>query len=416
MPQPSRCLPAVVVCLMILLGLCGPAAARVTSTQCNNCHTMHNSQVGLAADDGETSGKMREADELFWWYSKDYSRNSPKFLLVTTCLSCHTNVDNGDTIKKLGGQDVPIVFNATTEPDYNKPGSSSNALAGGNFYWVAQWATAEERVAAASHGHNPCGIGIYSKDPTPGKSSNKNGCGFYCHDVLQSSNSGCTSCHNCYHHTDRADHPYRFLLTHYRDLSGGSMLKPCSADWIAGYEDLKWEQDPTKGHNEYKGVGSGFVYDPTFQKDPMYAAYTGAISNFCGGCHGGDVGGTGNLCDTQKSGTPSCWTRHPAHVEIPNEGEFTVLNGAAYNPLVPVARQWARDAFTAPSDTIKLGDGGDVVMCLTCHRAHGSPYRSMLRWPYYEKDEKTGKDKPQPNPATAIWSDTGGCTFCHRDE
>ncbi|HIC92409.1 MAG TPA: hypothetical protein EYP21_10200 [Syntrophaceae bacterium] len=51
-----------------------------------------------------------------------------------------------------------------------------------------------------------------------------------------------------------------------------------------------------------------------------------------------------------------------------------------------------------PSQTVTPGT--DQVMCLSCHRAHGSPYADMLRWNY----------------SHMIAGDTtksGGCFTCH---
>jgi len=47
--------------------------------------------------------------------------------------------------------------------------------------------------------------------------------------------------------------------------------------------------------------------------------------------------------------------------------------------------------------------GTDRVMCLSCHRAHGSPYLDMLRWDYN----------------TMIAADStksGGCFICHTNK
>jgi len=44
--------------------------------------------------------------------------------------------------------------------------------------------------------------------------------------------------------------------------------------------------------------------------------------------------------------------------------------------------------------------GTDLVMCLSCHKPHGSPYSDMLRWDYSEMI--AGDD-----------SKSGGCFTCH---
>ena len=48
-----------------------------------------------------------------------------------------------------------------------------------------------------------------------------------------------------------------------------------------------------------------------------------------------------------------------------------------YDPNVPVARPNTFD-WTAPDSNVYLGE--DMVMCLSCHVAHGSQYSDMLRW------------------------------------
>ncbi len=62
----------------------------------------------------------------------------------------------------------------------------------------------------------------------------------------------------------------------------------------------------------------------------------------------------------------------------------------SYNPLVPVARL---DLAGGVSDSVTLGT--DMVMCLSCHSAHGSPYSASLRW----------------DPADR----SGGCVTCHTE-
>ena len=65
----------------------------------------------------------------------------------------------------------------------------------------------------------------------------------------------------------------------------------------------------------------------------------------------------------------------------------------AYNPLVPVARP----SLATVSNTV--APGTDMVMCLSCHVAHGSPYDDLLRWDYALMEAGS--------------SNTGGCFVCH---
>ena len=101
------------------------------------------------------------------------------------------------------------------------------------------------------------------------------------------------------------------------------------------------------------------------------------MTGYCTGCHG-DF----HIEDDATAGSP--WIRHPSDLIIPNSGEYASAFGASggtgtYDPLVPVARP-SLSGWTVPVSTVTLGT--DLVMCLSCHRAHASPYFKMLRWDY----------------------------------
>ena len=92
------------------------------------------------------------------------------------------------------------------------------------------------------------------------------------------------------------------------------------------------------------------------------------------------------------------WIRHPSDAVIPNEREYQYVGGAShlYDPLSPVGKQDISDA--TPDTTVT--PGSDVVMCLSCHRPHGSPYPDLLRWDYTEQIAGGGGDDK-------------GCFYCH---
>ncbi|NOZ26181.1 MAG: cytochrome c3 family protein, partial [Nitrospirae bacterium] len=54
------------------------------------------------------------------------------------------------------------------------------------------------------------------------------------------------------------------------------------------------------------------------------------------------------------------------------------------------------DGLTAAIGTVTAGT--DRVICLSCHRAHGSPYFKMLRWDYR---------------STTLATALSGCNACH---
>ena len=177
---------------------------------------------------------------------------------------------------------------------------------------------------------------------------------------------GCQGCHlNVKHHAK--DHPngesglvdsadkgwYRFL--------SGRMTG--DGHGVEGYEHGEWEAGLHDGgnhqgvsdHNEYLG----------FQKTGGYGFALGNTTTaFCTGCHG-------VFHDNQVSGGK--WIRHLSDAIIPNSGEYQYVGGAShlYDPLSPVTRQSLSDP---PSDPGHVNPGSDMVMCLSCHRPHGSPY------------------------------------------
>ncbi len=334
----------------LLLGglLPGPARAAV-GHRCADCHTMHNSQGGAAIDaDGPNT-----------------------YCLVGSCVGCHSNSADARTI--VG--DVPIVYN-TQEPAYNSPGAT-NSLAGGNFYWVATGGG-----GLADRGHNVYGI----SGVDPRFASNPGGppqCSSSCHTSLALApeatvpyeddvrkRNGCEGCHvHVRHHAD--DGCYRFLYYKYVPFD--------AAYGVRGLEDPTWEQSATASlHNTYLGTeGSGFISDGG-----------GSISEWCAGCHGRfhTLGALG-------IGTSSPWLRHPTDIVMGGpSSEFAAYT--TYDPLIPVGRPEG----SIPADKSQVRSAVDLVTCLSCHRAHGSPYPAMLRWAY-----TSGADQPE----------THSCRTCH---
>jgi hypothetical protein len=250
-------------------------------------------------------------------------------------------------------------------------------LAGGNFYWV---------ISDDTKGHN-----ILSSDhnltKAPGD-TDKSNCGTNsCHANLDRVVSGAGSgldgkqgCEKCHlapkHHAN--DHEYLVggLVTSaeqgwYRFLSGHSDGEGLG---VEGYEDGDWEETvASNDHNEYLGNqlagGSGFVLGNT-------------TTAFCTGCHG-------RFHTNQGSKSP--WLRHPSDAVLPVSGEYSSYT--TYNPIVPVARP---SLPSSPSSTVSPGT--DMVMCLSCHRAHASPYFKMMRWDYK---------------SSTLSEALSGCNVCH---
>ena len=372
-------LAVVIVGVMLLFS--GVAVAKV-SGPCVNCHTMHYSQTPWP--DGSEPGEPK-------W---DPSGGGPYgTLLVNSCQGCHSS-SSSSTYYTLGSLKVPVVY-------YTGASEPTSYLAGGNFYWVKEGLGADD-----TKGHNVFyGEGDDNLSAAPGdmgfSSCATNGCHANLHlpatgtgfDELENK-YGCQGCHlNVEHHANDHDNGESGLVTSadqgwYRFLSGHMSG---SGAGVEGYEHGEWEAGLHDGgnhqgasdHNEYLGVpdtdgGYGFALGHT-------------TTAFCTGCHG-------LFHDNQVSDSGE-WIRHPSDAVIPNSGEYQYVGGDShlYDPLSPVGKQ---DISDGTPDT-DVTPGSDVVMCLSCHRPHGSPYSDLLRWDYSAMVAGSGGG-----------SDTG-CFYCH---
>ena len=279
-------------------------------------------------------------------------------LLKGGCVGCHTGANTSTST-------TPYVYN-TGVVTYG-----TDTLAGGNFKWV---------VDDDAKGHNVKGIpgmtgdGVLSAAPgdlvsfgcAPGN----------CHATLFAPvddgalATGCEGCHlEPKHHAPQqiAGSAALEVNGYFRFLSGHD-----SGDGVHGIEDSGWEFAPTPtAHNEYLGSTT---------------ATANTMTGYCIGCHGN--------FHVQKNGNN--WIRHPSDAALPITGEYAAYT--AYDPNVPVARP----SLTAVSGTVTPGT--DMVMCLSCHRAHGSPNNDMLRWSY------TGMV------AGGGGADGTGCFTCHSEK
>jgi len=170
------------------------------------------------------------------------------------------------------------------------------------------------------------------------------------------------------------------IKTSYRWLGG-----------IEGIEDGDWEWtavDGTVNHNQYKGASTNLHFsDKT------------TISYLCAQCHGDFHSGIG--------GTASPWLRHPTDIELPSDTskEYYKYNGGTgtdndYSVIAPVgSTTFADDDY--PEAQITPGTTDSIVLCISCHRAHGTEYPDLLRWDY---DTMIAGQTSIPNK---------GCFICH---
>jgi predicted CXXCH cytochrome family protein len=345
------------------------ADSKVTGP-CSNCHTMHNSQ---------NNSPMAKNDSG----NPDTTPNPT--LLIYSCLGCHSTTDPGTARHPV--TNAPIVYNINGAPIY---GAGSQGLAGGNFYWVAQGDDTKGHNVFSSNQDDNLSI-------APGRWIGCAGAGDdnSCHKRISTSTNpnqygftyprqGCTKCHMVanteapkgYHHLNDSgpvidsdsEGWHRFLTGHN------------TGEGVTGIEDDDWQFTySSNDHNEYLG------YSGNKNVAGGFSTLANTMTAYCCGCHGNFH---------KENPTGSSWIRHPSDSAIPNSGEYASYT--KYDPITPVARPDLA-GWTGPREAITLES--DMVMCLSCHKPHGSAYSDMLRWNY--DDMLAGS------------SNTGGCFNCH---
>ncbi len=317
---------------------------------CPNCHTMHNSQAGaaMATYGGETGPN--------------------NFLTRGSCLGCHAQ-GGASAIVGLGPDQIPQVLHTDTTD-----------LAGGNFAYITGL---KGSGASDAKGHNI--TALTGKDSTLTMAP-----GLYrpeYHGGLQTTYLTCNGSKSCHGYRVPGSRWY-MRETHHNNVDGRCDTASDIAssyrflNGVKGYESPDWKNTDASNHNEYYGIaspaklGCGTGESRCHLTPAPVLPPDGTISQFCATCHN-------NFHTVQSTYSDggigpdalSPFLRHPTDLTIPSSDEFTSYT--TYDVNTPVARTTVP---TAPSATVT--PGSDVVMCLSCHMAHGSDYPDMLRWDY----------------------------------
>ncbi len=345
---------------IVLLAYPGLCSAKV-SGPCVNCHTMHNSQGGAPM-----------AYTVSGTGTKDYGGRVNEGLLVTDCIGCHQGTNSSGPL--------PFVLDIGVD-NYGATGTEGNTLAGGNFRWVS--------LGAERTGHNVSGIAPQdtAHGITPPGGAPMAG---------QLTCAGTLGCHG----SSLVATPTRAILGghHGKDRTigwqdGTTVAKSYRfLDGIKGLEDSDFEFQPTvSAHNKYYGV------DRTSETDTA----SGAISSLCARCHGDFHKGSGKMAE--GSFGAGVWLRHPIDFDMSRAAsstEYTTYNngGGTANPYSVISPVATASTSAEVNTTVYAATDDAIVMCLSCHRAHGTPYNAILRWDYKQ------------------WPQTGGyngCAVCH---
>jgi hypothetical protein len=292
---------------------------------CDGCHSMHNSADNPRAGSAMSNDLMKGSDAS------------------STCLNCH----NGN-----GGYHIASTV-------------GSNVSQGGDFFWVSTdgtytyYSRGERTSLGDNHGHNIVAADFgFAADATnttaPGGS-------------MAANTLGCTSCHD----------PHG-------QVNGGTSAGTAAISVSGSYGAA----DPTDGsiHGNFRLLGdAGYkqinVAAPVATADGSngkFVNYGTGMSGWCLSCHGA-FNDNANM--------------HPTNVAVPavynsykKTGDFTGTVDTAFDSLVPFERGVDDGSLLAYNSTMGVEDGNDVVMCLSCHRAHASAFDNALRWDGYSSE------------------------------
>jgi hypothetical protein len=390
----ERILKTVSVCILMTLILIEYAYARV-SGNCSNCHTMHNSQNGSSMVLDHVSSQQNNPECVA-------CHNEPRqVLLKLNCIGCHAQNPSG-AYNIIPLDNVPQVGH-----------HAAIDLAGGNYRYLYD-GTGDDR-----NGHNIHGFSGISDDSyliqagvttPPGYNASYDPSSLK-YDSTSSYRIMCAGQNGCHGNRDRSGQLFAIKGSHHADDSmlkfGGAFTDSTQGSGsggtsdetttgksyrflynVHGAEDSDWQAtvSPTD-HNEYRGNA--------------FTSRTGqswtdirSISQLCAECHGiFHASGSSGI----GSGA-SPWLRHPVDVVLPDRGEYSAYR--TYSIEAPVARPQSFFVNGLSNADNQVSPDTDIVMCLSCHRAHASQYKDILRWDY---DNMIAGDP----------SKSGGCFTCH---
>jgi predicted CXXCH cytochrome family protein len=364
--------------------------AEAVTGACSNCHTMHDSQDN--ANEGD-AGALTQ-------------------LLKAGCVTCHTGPHGSGGDGRNDSYSAPVVLD-TVDPSTQ---GGTATLAGGDFYWVNAGSDAKGHDVIDLPGISgvDSNIGItppgWDQGATTGKTIDSKtlqvtgGAGwssqltcagtFGCHGTRDAAGfSGLTGAHHGNAGTaDQVTAPTT-IAGSYRFLGG-----------ILGLEHTNHNyNESASAHNEYYGAD-----DTSAERDDDATttyANDDTMSFFCAECHGMFHG----KVVASAAAISSPWVRHPTDIVMPNSGAFDDYNSdnddntaGNYSLVAPVARGAVPAAASATVTPGATTSTGAIVMCLSCHRAHGSPEDDLLRFTY--------------SSMTVGGGSTTGCFVCHTDK
>ncbi len=305
--------------LIVVLGLSASAVLAFHDggvAECAGCHTMHNSQDGQLVDPNNPTGNA---------YLLNAGNSSD------TCLQCHAG--------------------------YGQFAGGTGYGAGGDFYWLTKtWSWEAHGHTSTSeadaHGHN---IIAPANNLTQDATLSSAPGGDFLSQYLT-----CTSCHD-----PHGNQNFRILY----GADGGPVYN-------GGRYDFDSDAPVAHGNSRRTVSGSGQ------ETDLAHTVYKSGTSDWCANCH--DQFHSGNTTNfvhpTGQAMSSMVVATYNAYVS--SDDLLSGTQDVSYMGLVPF--EVVNVDFDDPGfDSTNYTEGpvaGDQVMCLSCHRAHASPFNDIARW------------------------------------
>jgi hypothetical protein len=352
-------LALMVAALAFAFGHSAMAFHQASELVCMACHTMH------ASENGSATGVIPANGFAAAPAGGVTPGGNPKLLLQSgvtdLCLACHSESGSASTFADPSGDLPPHVMSAS--------GSQAIALPGGD-YWSSNQTHAGD-AGAGGRGHNPyySSATIQSAVILPD--------GNLADDRLPPGSSttltkwDCGACH-APHHGDE------------------SILYGTAAPFR-----LLWSKPAGQGITDVEFVAQGA--DVTADEaDDNHTAYQDNTSAWCGQCHGTFHSDAGNgLIHPSDDGLDGSSVIYALYNGNPSPDPT-----AAYSYLVPIERT---TATTGDFDAVS----NDLVVCMSCHRAHGASTNASL-----PAENRDARNITRWDMETASGSGTG-CNKCH---
>ena len=336
---------------------------------CNGCHTMHNSQDGVAMNlqpDGSPGGTAP-------------GTGYPNLLLVSNktdlCLSCHD-----------GGGGYHVWSASPSAPD---PGSANRG--GGDFVFLEEdnindgHGGATNPILGEKAGHTVVSA-MKGTGPDSVLATAPGG-------TYPSANLACTSCHD-----PHGTSSFRILYQAGQNISGASFLATMEAEGIGTRDGA----ETATNHNAYKDGYSAWC--ATCHTD-FHQGWTADLIHPSGQIMSGDTVDNYNSYD----GTSDCIANPPALGQPCGSGSAAT----AYLAEVPFQDAgMTTDSTAGPTATSE-------VACVSCHRAHATSAEDAGRWDFnltgLAEDGAESGSYAIPNPYDEFQRSL--CNKCHsKDE